>query len=38
MNKEWPLTIYQSDIEKIMQEIFIKKQSEIYKGNYICQE
>jgi predicted dehydrogenase len=32
MNKEWPLAIYQSNIEKIKQEELIKKQSEIYKG------
>jgi len=32
MNKEWPLSIYQSNIEKIKQEELIKKQSKIYKG------
>jgi len=32
MNKEWPLSMYQSNVEKIMKEELIKKQSEIYKG------
>jgi hypothetical protein len=32
MNKECPLLIYQSNIEKISKEDLIKKQSVIYKG------